>query len=62
MCEIHEHARFKEKLTFVILGASGDLAKKKIYPVLWYVLASMGANEKEEKEEKEERDRGCPRL
>ena len=21
--------------TFVVLGASGDLAKKKIYPVLW---------------------------
>ena len=23
--------------SIVILGASGDLAKKKIYPVLWYV-------------------------
>ena len=24
-------------LTIVVLGASGDLAKKKIYPVLWCV-------------------------
>jgi hypothetical protein len=24
-----------EVVTFLILGASGDLAKKKIYPVLW---------------------------
>jgi glucose-6-phosphate 1-dehydrogenase len=24
-----------EALTIVVLGASGDLAKKKIYPVLW---------------------------
>ncbi len=27
-----------EQITFLILGASGDLAKKKIYPVLWFAL------------------------
>ncbi|KAI1294762.1 Glucose-6-phosphate 1-dehydrogenase [Halotydeus destructor] len=28
---------FEEIHTFVVLGASGDLAKKKIYPTLWYL-------------------------
>jgi glucose-6-phosphate 1-dehydrogenase len=23
-------------ITFIVMGASGDLAKKKIYPTLWY--------------------------
>ena len=27
--------------TIVVLGASGDLAKKKIYPVLWWVAFSL---------------------
>jgi glucose-6-phosphate 1-dehydrogenase len=27
-----------EVLAITVLGASGDLAKKMIYPVLWYVL------------------------
>jgi hypothetical protein len=26
---------FDEIHTFIVLGASGDLAKKKIYPTLW---------------------------
>lgn len=26
---------FEEIHTFIVLGASGDLAKKKIYPTLW---------------------------
>ena len=25
----------EQDITFVVLGASGDLAKKKIFPVLW---------------------------
>ncbi|KAJ2944637.1 hypothetical protein O0L34_g3988 [Tuta absoluta] len=28
---------FKYPHTFVLLGASGDLAKKKIYPTIWYL-------------------------
>ncbi|GBP23110.1 Glucose-6-phosphate 1-dehydrogenase [Eumeta japonica] len=28
---------FKHPHTFVIFGASGDLAKKKIYPTIWYL-------------------------
>lgn len=28
----------EEVHTFVVLGASGDLAKKKIYPTLWYLF------------------------
>lgn len=28
-------------VTFVILGASGDLAKKKIYPVLWFAVCCV---------------------
>lgn len=30
--------------TIVVLGASGDLAKKKIYPVLWWVAFSLYAS------------------
>ena len=33
-----EHRIPNTEITFVVLGASGDLAKKKIYPVLWYHL------------------------
>jgi len=29
---------FAEIHSFVVLGASGDLAKKKIYPTLWYLF------------------------
>nr|AJG43849.1 glucose-6-phosphate 1-dehydrogenase [Bicyclus anynana] len=30
-------ADFQYPHTFVLLGASGDLAKKKIYPTIWYL-------------------------
>ncbi|XP_049874522.1 glucose-6-phosphate 1-dehydrogenase [Pectinophora gossypiella] len=30
-------ADFKYPHTFILLGASGDLAKKKIYPTIWYL-------------------------
>jgi hypothetical protein len=33
--EIRTEALCTETVTFVVFGASGDLAKKKIYPVLW---------------------------
>ena len=31
------HVNLDAKHTFVIFGASGDLAKKKIYPTLWAI-------------------------
>jgi glucose-6-phosphate 1-dehydrogenase len=33
--EVCDQLKATEDLTFVVFGASGDLAKKKIYPVLW---------------------------
>ena len=47
MTDAELHARIvregasKESVTIVVYGASGDLAKKKIYPVLWSVDSSQ---------------------
>jgi hypothetical protein len=34
---LREHTAICGSLSIVVFGASGDLAKKKIYPVLWFV-------------------------
>ena len=35
MQELQRELQTQGQLSIVVLGASGDLAKKKIYPVLW---------------------------
>ncbi len=35
---LRQHSCVDGVLSIVVFGASGDLAKKKIYPVLWFVL------------------------
>lgn len=36
-CIMENKADFEYPHTFILLGASGDLAKKKIYPTIWYL-------------------------
>ena len=35
LAELRGDGETTKPLTIVVFGASGDLAKKKIYPVLW---------------------------
>ena len=41
MDELQKELTTQGQLSIVVLGASGDLAKKKIYPVLWCVLSTF---------------------
>ena len=55
-------------LTIVVLGASGDLAKKKTFPALWRLYKSQcvpvhaRVQEEEREREKELRERVCARM